>query len=291
MKLLIFGDISTWNITDFSIDKINPEIVKKIKISDYVIYNLEGPIRKQDKKYKLQLRTNPFKQFIFKFLLKITKKEQPIVYSDEKIIDLFKLNKNTIITLANNHIKDLGFEGFKDTINILKRHNIKYLGVGVNNKDASQDLLVNKHVIINTNHVACEKKGIKFKIYNATKTDYGGSYQNYDELKEKILEYHKEHKKVILIIHGGKEMPKENKQIGIDLEKVKSLKADCSIIHHFHKYIKTKYEQDRIFCLGDFIFHRPNKLPQKRESSFLSMNSTLLLKLNKCKLDEVYNNE
>ena len=44
MKFVITGDISTWNIKDFNIEKFNPDILNILKSSDAVIYNLEGPI-------------------------------------------------------------------------------------------------------------------------------------------------------------------------------------------------------------------------------------------------------
>jgi len=35
-----------------------------------------------------------------------------------------------VLTLANNHILDGGFEGLRDTIDILKQHRILYCGAG-----------------------------------------------------------------------------------------------------------------------------------------------------------------
>lgn len=285
MKILIFGDTSNWNIPDFSVSNINSEIVNKIKKADYVIYNLEGPIKINNKRYNLQLRENKIKDYFLKLLLKITGKEQPIVSSNKRILKLLKLNPNTTVSLANNHIKDLGVEGFKDTIKLLEENNIKYLGAGLSNKEASKDILIKNIVIINCNFVSSEKKGIKWKIYNANK-DYGASYQNYEELRKKVNYYKKNKKQVILIIHGGKEMP--TKSLGINLENIKSIGANISIVHHFHKYIKTNYEKYNIYCIGDFIFSRPELLPEERNSCFLYINQNNV-KLIKFKNNEVYN--
>jgi len=34
MKILIFGDTSTWNIPDFSVDKINPKSIEISRTGD-----------------------------------------------------------------------------------------------------------------------------------------------------------------------------------------------------------------------------------------------------------------
>ncbi|MFW6233302.1 MAG: CapA family protein [Nanoarchaeota archaeon] len=270
MRLLIFGDISTWNISDFTNEKIDAKILSNIKKFDLVIYNLEGPIKKSNKKYNLQIRKNAILNYFYKSLLRIFNKVQPIVYSDNTILSLLKLNENVLVTLANNHIKDLGYDGFKDTINFLEKNKINYIGAGFNNYESSSDFIFDKYVIINCNFVGSKKLGVKFKIYNSTKTDYGSSYQNFNFLKNKISEYKKDNKKVILIIHGGKEMPED--ELGINLYEVQKLGADYSIVHHFHKYIKTKYEKKNIFCIGDFIFNRPDKLPLDRKSGYVKIS-------------------
>lgn len=285
MRILVFGDISDWNIENFSIEKIKPKIIKEIRSADYVIYNLEGPIRKKDKKYHLQLRENALNDWYFKFLLGITGRNQPVVSSTEKILDLLKLNKNTIVTLANNHIKDLGLEGFKHTIKTLKDNGIKYVGAGMNNKEASRDLLFDNWALINCNLVGSEKYGIYWKIYNATDSGYGASFQRYEVLKRKVKNHHMKGKKVLLIIHGGKEMPK-NKNLGVDLKKLKELNADYTVVHHFHRYVRTNYEKNNMFCLGDFIFYRPGNLPLNRKSCYLEGN-----KLKYFKVGDVYDYE
>ncbi|MBD3249156.1 hypothetical protein GF336_03865 [Candidatus Woesearchaeota archaeon] len=272
MNILIFGDTSDWNIRDFSFEKINPKILAKIKKADYVIYNLEGLIRKKNKSYNLALRSNTVKNIFLKSLLKITGKEQPIVSSDADIISLLRLNKNTIVTLANNHIKDLGYKGYKNTVDILDQNKIQYIGAGENNRKASEDVILDDHALINCNFVGSEKFGIKFRLYNATRKDYGASYQTYERLRLKIRGYHAKGKKVILIMHSGKEMPDNEKDMRIDLKKIRSLDADYTVLHHFHRYISTSYEKDNIFCIGNFIFHRPGKLKDSRNDCFIGIS-------------------
>ncbi len=272
MNILIFGDTSGWNISSFSLSKINPKLLEKIRKASHVIYNLEGPIRKKNKSYNLNLRSNTIQDAFLKSLLRITGRNQPIVSSDNGILGLLRLNKNTIVTLANNHIKDLGYEGYRDTIGILKENGIRFIGAGENNNEASKDIIIDNYALVNCNSVGSEKFGIKFRIYNATKNDYGASYQKYAELKTKIARYREEGKKIILIMHSGKEMPEDEQSAGINLEMIQSLDADYTVIHHFHRYLKTTYEKDNIFCIGNLIFHRPGKFQKKRNTCFIQVS-------------------
>jgi len=272
MKILITGDISAWNIKDFDVNKINKNMLNIIQEKDLVVYNLEGLIKDLDQFEDLRIRTDRLKDYLFKIILKITKKEQPIVYSDKRIFSLLKTNKHTVVTLANNHVKDLGKKGFRNTLSLLKNNSIMFLGAALNLIEASKHLEFGNIAFININLVAAKKFDVPLYLYNATKTDYGGSFVDNSDLKNKINALKKENKKVILIIHGGKELPKSNKEIGIDLDKVKSLRADITIIHHPHIYIKTEYEKYNIYILGDFIFSRPNYLDVDRKSAFVEID-------------------
>lgn len=58
------------------------------------------------------------------------------------IIEWLISQKKPIINLSNNHIMDYGVEGLKHTISILKKHNLHFLGVGNNEEEANQELIV-----------------------------------------------------------------------------------------------------------------------------------------------------
>jgi hypothetical protein len=293
MRGLIFGDVSTWNIDNFKVSNINNSIFKKIKKADFVIYNLEGPIRLENKKYKeLEIRRNPIKNILIKIILSINNRvsgmDQKIAFSNLKILDLLKINKNTIVTLANNHVKDLGIEGFSDTLKLLDKNKINFLGAGFNLGDANKELNINnEYTTINYNYVAASKKGIYLGIHNAQKRDYGGAYLSFEKIKRKVADIKKHKKKSILILHMGKELT-SGENLGIDFEKIKSINANITIIHHPHAYVKTEYEKENIFILGDFVF-KSNHLPSNRQSAFLGISGNA--KLSKFKIDKAYNYE
>jgi phage-related tail protein len=289
MKILITGDVSDWNISNFSIKRVSKKILKLTKAADLCIYNLEGPIV-NNLNNKKKLRSNKIANYFLEKMVNFSKKEQPIVTSSNKIIDLFKINPNSIVTLANNHIKDHGKKGFKNTIKTLNKNKIKYIGAGRNLKTANRIITVKKISIINTNWVSAYKFFIPLFLYNATPKDYGASYLSIKKLK-KIIKKLKQNNKVITIIHAGKEKIDCIKKSGLSIEALKSLNADACIIHHSHSYLPNIYEKDNIFFIGDLIFHRPNHLSQQRQSALIEIeftNKKTISRLTKFKLNEPY---
>ena len=67
-------------------------------------------------------------------------------------------------------------------------------------------------------------------------------------------------------------MSKDNNKIRICLNNIKKISSDLTIIHHFHKYIKIKFEKNNIFCINDFIFTQPNKFSCNKSSSKLELD-------------------
>jgi hypothetical protein len=296
MKIIITGDVSDWNVKNFQVGNIDEKYLELIKRANLVIYNLEGPIiGRESDKYKLQIRNNAIKDFFYNILLKYTKNIQPLVSSTPNILSLLKINKKTVVTLANNHIKDGGYNGFIETINYLNSNGIIFTGGGNNSLVARKPLEIDGIAIINVNYVSSKKFGVLFKLYNATNNSYGGAYLNFHDIKKIIKKYRDGNTTVLLIIHGGKEMPSSYSKIGIDLEAIKRLNSNITIIHHFHKYIKTEYEKNNIFIIGDLIFKRDGYLPPERDTGLLTIdflgNGNSICKMVKFKVSNFYKYE
>ncbi|MDD5638921.1 MAG: CapA family protein [Candidatus Pacebacteria bacterium] len=289
MKILIAGDISTINIKNFSIKNINPSYKKIIKEQDLVLFNLEGPIVSSQKKL-LVFRENRIKNDFLRFFNflnnKISGKSQVYVSSNDSLIKLLKINRNTVVTLANNHIKDYGKDGFLSTKKKLAKNKIGFFGAGENLSDC-RDFEYGNIIFININIVGNKKCNIPIGLYSATQADFGANNISVEKLSKKIALLKRSNKKIILIIHGGKEMVKEESSLGINLKKIRSLGADIVVIHHPHVYLKTKYEKYNIFFLGDFIFKQEH-LPNNRESALLKVYDngfglkTELIRFNVC---------
>ena len=113
MKLLFFGDMA---IPDNETYTKMYEFIKQNELfkNKIVIGNLEGLIVDKEKalgKYNCQL------------------------FNIKEILNLFNENKHKVLTLANNHIKDIPKE-FENTLFMLNQNNIGYTGAG-NNKETA----------------------------------------------------------------------------------------------------------------------------------------------------------
>jgi|GEM_PF-556706 len=297
MKILITGDIANSNINNFSINNIDLKYLNLIKQQNLVIYNLEGQIIDKEK-CNLEFRESKIKNYLIKIIIYffniIFKKKQIKVSSNNNILDLLKLNKKTIVTLANNHIKDYGKKGFINSIKKLKKNNIEYIGAGLNKKDHDNFIEHNNIIIINTNWIGVKKSKIFLSLYSSTKKDFGAHYLSSSNLKEKINILKNNGKKIILIVHAGRELPENYLKMGINFDEILNIGADITIIHHPHIYIKTKYEEKNIYILGDFIFNSfNNKLKHDRQSAVLQIihnEGTIKAELIKFKVNEVYKN-
>lgn len=65
------------------------------------------------------------------------------IYAKDTDINKLKELKIDVVSIANNHVFDLGIQGFKNTIQILQNNDIKYCGSGMNADEASKPAFVN----------------------------------------------------------------------------------------------------------------------------------------------------
>lgn len=207
-----------------------------ISTSDYSIVNLEAPVVKQD-------------------FAKPIAKIGPNLHCSPKAIDALVYAGFNMATLANNHFYDFGDIGVADTLEACKG-NLDVIGGGLNLIDASR--LVRKTVKHKTFTFinCCEHE------YSIATTHSGGSNPlNPFVIYNQIQEAKKQQDKIIVIIHGGRELfqyptprMKETYRFFIDAG------ADVVINHHQHCYCGfEEYHKGLIFYgLGNFCFY--NKL-------------------------------
>jgi len=134
VKILTLGDVTLktkGGTNPFS------KIEHLFKDADFVVINLETVIAKRSKKYPVKE-----KAFIMR------------VYEDE-LSWLMQYKDKFIFTMANNHIFDLGKEGYEDTVGFLSKNNFMFVPL---------DSLL-----------AAEKKGLKLQfdaVYSGIKNNY-----------------------------------------------------------------------------------------------------------------------
>jgi len=113
-SILITGDLG---ITDcYDKTSISGEIIELFEKSDFNIVNLEAAIALDSKKIR---KTGPH--------LKAEK---------ESLLDILKILRIDLVTLANNHIKDYGENEIRSTLQFCEDNNIGTVGAGLNLDEA-----------------------------------------------------------------------------------------------------------------------------------------------------------
>ncbi|MGB9862612.1 MAG: CapA family protein [Candidatus Saccharicenans sp.] len=187
-------------------------------------------------------------------------------------IDIIKMFH--ILNLANNHIYDCGSEGIRDTLSVLKKHNILSVGIGENIFEAYKPVIL-EHLDEKIAFIGCTT----YKLFQGIK--------NYDsryciatlgiELNKTIEALRKTVDFIVVLVHGGEEFisfpPPSLKK---DLESLISKGANVIITHHPHviggyQLIECENSKRLIwYSLGDFLFDA--QIKRRRETGILVIN-------------------
>ena len=248
VSISIVGDILMDGSVRAQIDKNGIEypweMVKEyFQNDDITIGNLETSITTRGTKWE-------DKQFNFR--------------SDPKNLKAMKEAGIDVLTLANNHTLDFGYEGLLDTLNHLDKNDIKRVGAGKNKKEAMEGIII-------------EKDGLKVGVLSfsrvvpdvkwyATDKRAGlvGAYDPHiNEVITRIKDIKKETDIVILSIHWGIELSNTPRKQEIDLAK-KLIDAGADVImgHHPHvlQGVETYKGKPIFYSLGNFVFGTKNEL-------------------------------
>ena len=183
--------------------------------------------------------------------------EMNIIYARNEDFYRVKELGIDIVSLANNHIFDLGEVGFINTIDILRRNEIKYVGAGKNLEEASSPLII-KRDGSSLAIFACCFKGLKpVWVTPATPTSAGIWQTDIDIVCNKISNAKKLYDYVIVLPHWGIELsyyPKEDYYQYA--RKMIDAGADAIFGSHTHTIGPYwKYKGKTIcYSMGNFLF-------------------------------------
>ena len=163
-----------------------------------------------------------------------------------------------IVSLANNHIYDLGEEGLRNTIKILKENDILYCGAGLNADEAARPVVIEKDDKRIAIYAYC-MYGNKWLGYVelAGKDKPGVNPLNIDKVVDDIKEAKKEYDYVIVMPHWGREYRYEPLPECVQMAKqMIEAGADAVLGSHPHQVQPTiKYKKGYIcFSMGNFLF-------------------------------------
>lgn len=125
-------------------------------------------------------------------------KTGPILKGATNYINLFTNVGFTALGLANNHIKDCGALGVKNTLAICKKNNIATVGAGNNSEEAKKPLII-------------EQNGYKIGIMAFAEHEFNAAYKNeaganlldvFDDF-DAIKAFKKQVDYLIVLFHGG----------------------------------------------------------------------------------------
>jgi poly-gamma-glutamate synthesis protein (capsule biosynthesis protein) len=168
-----------------------------------------------------------------------------------------------IVSLANNHAYDYGYESFVDTISTLKGADIPYVGAGMNLEEASSPVsfLINGYKV---SFLACVGVESPIKTPVAAKLSEGvmGSYDDGEMMTAAVREAKKTADYVIAYPHWGI----ENTTVLTNAQVVNSKKyidagADAVVGGHPHVLQGIEFYNGApvIYSLGNFWFNTRNQ--------------------------------
>lgn len=241
MNLLFCGDIMPGGVLPYQDKYITSELLNFMRSFDFRIGTLEAAIG-------TNLPYDPVKMA----------GRQNIVYARDE--DFFRVKEMgfDVVSLANNHVWDLGEEGLRNTIKVLQENGIKYCGAGLNIEEASRPAII-------------EKDGMRIAILAYCM--YGNPWLGYVELAgenkagvnpldiEKVVYDIKDAKqkydKVIVMPHWGREYQYEPLPECITMaKKMVEAGADAVLGSHTHQMqplIRLK-KNPVCFSMGNFLF-------------------------------------
>lgn len=240
-NILFCGDVMPGGVLPYQQEYISGDLLDYLKSFDLRVGTLEAAIGTN-----LEYDTT-----------KVNGRQNIIYARDEDFYRVVEMGFD-VVSLANNHVFDLGEEGLKNTIKHLNENGIKYCGAGMNIEEASKPAVV-------------EYKGkkIAFLAYCM----YGNKYLGYVELADKnkpginplnmdqviadIKKYKQIYDLVIVMPHWGREysyfpMP-ECKKMAYQMIDAGADAVMASHAHNIQPMIRYK-NRWIYFCMGNFLF-------------------------------------
>lgn len=207
VRIAFTGDVF---VGDHSVSA-GPRLQNLLGMADISVVNLECPLTNEGDPLPgkaANLRNNP------------------------RTIELFKQLSIDLACLANNHICDWGRRGFENTLKILDKHNIAYVGAGLNKKKASEPVIVSRNNV----RIAFAAFGsLDIGTVAASDTDYGCMPFIVDEACHIVCDLRDRSDIIVAMVHTGS--TNYHYPLPEDVHAVRQLVdagADLIVGHHPH---------------------------------------------------------
>lgn len=256
MKLFFCGDIMPGGVLPYQDKYVQDDIIEYLKTFDLRIGTLECAIGND-----MQFEASKMNA------------EMNIVYARNEDFYRVKELGIDIVSLANNHVYDLGEAGLINTINCLKQNNIRYVGAGMNLEEASAPLIIEKEGL-SIAILACCFNGLKPMWVTAATSNGSGIWQtDIETVCRKIREAKKKYDYVIVLPHWGIELlffpPEEYYNYA---NRMIDAGADSVLGSHTHRIGPYWRHKGKTICysMGNFLF--PDFCMQVPKPQFYPLN-------------------
>lgn len=243
MKFAFTGDVCFGDVHKFT---DNPFKFILHKLSAYnVVVNLEAP-------------------FVSKTHDNFPKKNKISLKQDDDTIEYLKHLNPFLVNISNNHINDYGNYGAENTMKLLNRFGLSFLGAGVKKNEHNIFELKNEKILF-LSYTTRSTDQSNSKMFD--ENDFIGPKEFSFELLERQIKNYDGYLKIVLFHWGIEDIHYPLPEQRIIAKKLIDLGIDLIIGNHPHVIQSyEKYKDKWIFyCLGHFFF--PNF-----ESHFLNKN-------------------
>lgn len=240
MKLFFCGDIMPGGVLPYQSKYITPELQDYMQSFDFRIGTLEAAIG-----------TNmPYDS------IKMAGRQNIIYARDE---DFFRIKEMgfDVVSLANNHVWDLGEEGLKNTINTINKADIKHIGAEMDEDAASKPVILNKNGVSVAIFAYCLGPKYLGYVEFAGEKKAGTNPFEIEKVVKEIKEAKTKYDYVIAMPHWGLEYHIEPIQECI-IYAQQMIRAGADAVLGSHPHVVQpciKYKQGFIcFSMGNFLF-------------------------------------
>ena len=256
MKIIIAGDILPWINNDHLFKEgdakalFGDEVCCLFETADFSIVNLEGPLTDATiAQHKIG----------------------PVIKAEKGTVQGLKALKVKAVALANNHITDYLQKGIDDTISVLQKSGIQYVGV-VKEPNKSRT----------GSYLSVTNGQLKVCFYNVSETFYNQPSKDnygvniYDEwiILNDIKALKQQHDYLIVIYHGGAEyFPYPTPQTRKRFHRMADCGADFITAQHTHcigceEWYNGSY---LLYGQGNFLFAKQHNKPMMTEGLLMEI--------------------
>lgn len=263
MKIALVGDVMLGRLVNDNLKSAPPDYswgdtLSVLNKADFRICNLECIISDRGEPWSATPKVFHFR-------------------TDAKNIDVLKAANINLVSLANNHTLDFGYEAMADTLEILDEAKILYAGAGQNKKQARQ-AAVYKHDNFRLGFIAFSDNEPDWEVTAASPGIFYVPIDFRDQRAKDLLKLVQQTKKdvdcLIVSAHWGGNWgyaPPPEHQVFV--RALIELGADVIFGHSAHVFRGTDIYRDRpiIYSAGDFIDDYAVDEIERNDESFIFM--------------------